>query len=110
MGMRHHGYIYQACNFIYTGCTKERLDRYPGEGKHARHYDKSEDNGLRQVRTVKHRYVYFATHTSSLRKQMEKDLKWSKEPYPKGDNENYILGDYQKTIVVDANTKERVGV
>ena len=28
MAMNHHGYIYQACNFIYTGATKERTDIY----------------------------------------------------------------------------------
>lgn len=34
-GMNHNGYIYQACNFIYTGCTKERTDKYTA-GHHAR--------------------------------------------------------------------------
>lgn len=29
-GMHHNGYIYQACNFIYTGCTKSRTDKYSG--------------------------------------------------------------------------------
>ena len=108
-GMSHHGYIYQACNFIYTGCTKERFDRHTGE-KHARHYDQFEDVGLRQVRTAKHRYVYFCTHKSSLKKAWERDLKWIPEPYPKGDNENYTLGEYQKPIVVDSKTRERVNV
>lgn len=29
--MNHHGYIYQACNFLYTGCSKPRTDKYvPG--------------------------------------------------------------------------------
>ena len=27
-GANHHGYIYQACNFIYTGATKERTDKW----------------------------------------------------------------------------------
>jgi len=26
--MNHNGYIYQACNFIYTGATKERTDPF----------------------------------------------------------------------------------
>ena len=30
--MNHHGYIYQACNFLYTGCTKPRTDKYVGGG------------------------------------------------------------------------------
>ena len=108
-GMSHHGYIYQACNFIYTGCTSERFDRYTGD-KHARHYDKFKDVGLRQVRTAKHRYVYFCTNKSSLRKQWEEDLLWKKEKYPKGDNENYTLGDYQKPTVIDIHTGAKVVV
>lgn len=28
--MHHNGYIYQACNFLYTGQTKERTDIYAG--------------------------------------------------------------------------------
>lgn len=57
-GMNHHGYIYQATNFIYTGSTKERTDMYTEGNKHSRHYN--EDNKhLRKVRTSKHRYVYF---------------------------------------------------
>ncbi|WBF81098.1 hypothetical protein FMLHJGGC_00045 [Staphylococcus phage BSwM-KMM1] len=56
--MNHHGYIYQATNFIYTGSTKERTDMYTEGNKHSRHYN--EDNKhLRKVRTSKHRYVYF---------------------------------------------------
>lgn len=30
-------------------------------------------------------------------------MKWGIEPYPKGDNDNYTLGEYQKPIVVDKN-------
>lgn len=30
--MHHHGYIYQACNFLYTGCTAERTDKFVGGG------------------------------------------------------------------------------
>jgi hypothetical protein len=36
--MNHIGYIYQATNFIYTGKTKERTDKYTPNGKHSRHY------------------------------------------------------------------------
>lgn len=57
-GMNHHGYIYQATNFIYTGATKSRTDKYTPSGKHSRHYDDKHIH-LRKVRTSKHRYVYF---------------------------------------------------
>nr|DAD82713.1 MAG TPA: protein of unknown function (DUF4338) [Siphoviridae sp. ctrpg19] len=59
-GMNHHGYIYQACNFIYTGTTRKCTDKYTGK-KHNRHYKDYDSFGLRQVRTIKHRYVYFCT-------------------------------------------------
>lgn len=28
LGMKHQGAIYQACNFLFTGTTKERTDKY----------------------------------------------------------------------------------
>ena len=62
--MSHNGYIYQACNFIYTGITKERKEFYV-EGGHSRHGNK--DSNLRQIRTAKHRYVFFATKTRFIK-------------------------------------------
>ena len=56
--MNHHGYIYQACNFVYTGATKRRTDMYTPNGKHSRHYKAEEQTGLRKVRSSKHRYIY----------------------------------------------------
>lgn len=53
-GWGHVGYVYQATNFIYTGKTKSRTDKY-SEG-HARHYKDGETR--RQYRTAKHRYVF----------------------------------------------------
>ena len=96
--MNHHGYIYQACNFIYTGATKERTDVYTGEGKHSRHYSEEDMNcGIRVVRSVKHRYVYFCTYLKQERKAWEDALQYGREPYPKGDNNpDYTLGDYIK--------------
>ena len=67
--MNHHGYIYQACNFLYTGCTKERTDKYVPNGKHARHYKESDQGKYRKVRSAKHRYVYFCTHDKKLKKK-----------------------------------------
>ena len=99
-GMNHHGYIYQACNFVYTGCTKEHRDSYTGN-KHARHYANYDSMGLKQIRTRKHRYVYFCTKDKKLKKRWQSDLRWEIESYPKGDNSNYVLGEYQKSIVID---------
>lgn len=92
--MNHHGYIYQACNFLYTGMTKARTDKYTEGNKHSRHYKNSEQSGVRKVRSPKHRYVFFATTTAHKKKEYLEHLKYSILPYPKGDNSNYVLGEY----------------
>lgn len=99
-GMHHHGYIYQACNFIYTGCTKERTDKYTA-GHHARHYTDDMQGKYRQVRTAKHRYVFFCTNSRRLKNQWKESLKYTPCEYPKGDNQNYTLGEYMKPILVE---------
>lgn len=54
-GWHHVGYVYQATNWYYTGCTKPRTDKYSESG-HSRHYAVNETR--RQNRTAKHRYIY----------------------------------------------------
>ncbi len=100
--MNHHGYIYQACNFIYTGCTKERTDKYTGR-KHSRHYKKNEQGVYRQVRTPKYRYVYFCTNSKKIKNQWMESLRYKIEKYPKGDNKNYILGEYIQPTIIKIN-------
>lgn len=105
--MNHHGYIYQACNFIYTGCTKERTDKYTPNGKHSRHYKNEEQNGLRKVRSAKHRYIYFCDlGYKKLSKQWKKSLRYKTQPYPKGDNSNYTLGNFLKQRIINTATQE----
>jgi hypothetical protein len=99
-GMHHNGYIYQACNFIFTGKTKERTDKYTEDGKHSRHYKNDQQKGLRVVRTSKNRYVFFATKNKALKKEWESDMNYPVLPYPKEVNQNYILGDIQKRVVI----------
>ena len=106
MSMNHHGYIYQACNFLYTGCTKQRTDKYTEDGKHCRHYDNDNQNGLRKVRSAKHRYVYLCTNSKKLKKDWLSALNYTIMPYPKGDNNaDYVLGDYLKDVVVEDRRK-----
>lgn len=104
-GMNHHGYIYQACNFLYTGCTKERTDIWTPKGMHPRHYQDFKDDEnqtkYRKVRTAKHRYVYFCTHDRKKLKEWQNDLTFPILPYPKGNNSNYILGEYMKDIIIE---------
>ena len=99
-GMSHHGYIYQATNFLYTGCTKQRTDRYI-EGKHSRHADFDNPKGIRQVRTAKHRYFYFCTSDKKLKRQWINALNYPILPYPKGNNENYELGRVYSQVLID---------
>lgn len=106
--MNHHGYIYQACNFIYTGVTKCRTDKYVSNGKHSRHYDNSNQGKYRKIRSPKHRYVYFCTSNKKLKREWMRSLRYSIQQYPKGDNnEDYVLGDFirENIIVIDSNAK-----
>jgi hypothetical protein len=98
--MNHNGYIYQACNFLYTGKTKERTDKYTENNKHPRHYDNSKQGEFRKIRSAKHRYVYFCTKNKRLKAKWQNDLNYEVMQYPKGDNQNYVLGDYQKCKLV----------
>jgi hypothetical protein len=104
--MDHNGYIYQACNFIYTGKTLARTDKYTEGNKHSRHYDKDSSNTLRKLRSSKHRYIYFATFDKKLKKTWSQALNYSIEPYPKGINSTYELGTYLQPTVVDNGGKE----
>lgn len=97
--MNHNGYIYQACNFIYTGRTKPRTDRYAGHGKHSRHTE-TYDTDYRIVRSAKNRYVYFCTFNKRLKKEWKEHLNYPSMAYPKEENKNYTLGEYQKPILV----------
>jgi hypothetical protein len=99
--MNHHGYIYQACNFLYTGMTKSRTDKYTEGNKHSRHYDNEKQNGLRKVRSSKHRYVYFCTNSKRIKNEWINALRYPVLPYPKGQNKNYTLGSYLEPKIVN---------
>lgn len=97
-GANHNGYIYQATNFLYTGKTKERL-QFHVPGGHSRHG--SAESNLREVRTAKHRYVYFATKNKKLKKAWVEALNYPVESYPKEESKLYILGTVLKPTVVE---------
>jgi hypothetical protein len=99
--MYHNGYIYQACNFIYTGITKKRTDKYTKGNKHSRHYSNDEQGNLRKVRTAKHRYIFFCSRNKKLKKEWRENLRYKIKPYPKGENKNYILGEYMKPEIIN---------
>lgn len=101
-GMNHHGYIYQATNFIYTGLTSKRTDKYMPGNKHPRHYDDTYEH-LRKVRTPKHRYIYF---TNKKDRKLRESLRYEIHPYPKGENGTYRFGERIKTKVINKQTGE----
>ena len=85
-GWGHVGYVYQATNWLYTGMTKERTDKFSESG-HSRHYKEGEKR--RQPRSAKHRYIYLCG-TKKQKKEMLKDLNYPVlEEYPKGDSRRY---------------------
>ena len=84
----------------YTGKTKERTDKYTENGKHARHYDNDKQGEYRVVRSAKHRYIYFCTSNKALKKEWKENLRYPILPYPKEQNQNYILGTYQKPVLI----------
>lgn len=103
--MNHHGYIYQATNWLFTGATKQRFDSYAGKGKHSRHAQVNDENKhLRTVRSSKYRYIFIPN--KRFRKEALKILKFPILPYPKGDNSSYQVGEGLKTKVYNKNTQE----
>jgi len=99
--MGHHGYVYQASNFLYTGETKRRTDKWTPGGKHSRHYSNDEQGKFRKVRSAKHRYVYFCTKNRYMKKKWKELLSYEIQDYPKGENEMYQLGEYKKDEIVE---------
>ena len=88
----HHGYIYQAPNFIYTGLSAKRRDTI-GVG-HGRTIKWDKENAIDRPR--KHRYVYFIGNKKQ-KKERKNNLLYPIVDYPKGDNDNYKIGDLAPT-------------
>lgn len=85
-GWKHIGYVYQATNWLYTGLTKPRTDKFSESG-HSRHYKANETR--RQIRTSKHRYIYLVGNKRQ-KKNMLKNLNYKViSEYPKGNSIHY---------------------
>ena len=105
-GKNHHGYIYQATNWIYTG-KGGGVDFYKdktGKEIHSRimsdyrlkwpeksRQQIAKELGWEQIEgTYKHRYYYFLGNKKEKKLMMTFLLeKYKIEPYPKGDNVRY---------------------
>jgi hypothetical protein len=85
----HVGYIYQACNFLYTGLSAKRSDPKTENNKHSRHNsNRICDGAEKEDRPQKHRYVYFCGRSSFV-KLFKENLKYPVLPYPKGETKRY---------------------
>jgi hypothetical protein len=89
----HHGYIYQATNWLYTGVGGEGQKIYimkDGTERHQRHGDKINPDMVERVEitTGKARYYYFVGNRRD-RKKMRTMLRFKVLPYPKGNNTRY---------------------
>jgi hypothetical protein len=109
----HHGYIYQATNFIYTGLSAKFNDYYI-KGKEHLHNgtimdmsrgqenrvqwlrDKFGDDLITIERPRKHRYFMFLGNKKDRAKMLQM-LPYKIEAYPKGDNIRYDAS-YNPTI------------
>lgn len=100
-GWTHVGYVYQACNFLYTGMSAKRVDTYQPTGKHSRGYDKNNHSELHQTRNPKHRYVYLVGDKRT-KKRMKKALKYKVlDKYPKGDERRYDTDNPQIAVPIE---------
>lgn len=101
----HVGYIYQATNFLYTGLSANVKDWAIKGLEHLHNATIGDETRGMQNRTAfmrekygdafylkersrKHRYVYFCGNNKQ-KKQMKNALKYTIEPYPKGDTRRY---------------------
>lgn len=106
-GMGHIGYIYQATNFMYTGKTKTRTDKWVGVGKHSRHYENGFSSIYREVRSSKYRYIFIAGD-KRFKRSVILHLNYKPIPYPKGDDRHYKVGDTKPTILIDKDGNKKV--
>lgn len=102
----HVGYVYQACNFMYTGLSAKRTDWKVKGMEHlhsqtivdmSKNLDRSGVQFMREKfgddfylleRSRKHRYIY----VTGKNKALVNAIKYTQEPYPKGESKKYDAG------------------
>lgn len=111
--MGHVGYIYQACNFIYTGLSAKRtdwkvrgLEHLHGQtiaDKSPRGTDRAAymrqqygDDFYLEPRARKHRYIYICGNRRD-RKLIRAALLYEQQPYPKGEARRYEITETPQT-------------
>lgn len=87
----HHGYIYQATNWIYTGTSTPKIEYQLESGctfDIRRGIDRKGNIIAKRKLLPTHRYIMLLGDKRQV-KQMKSDLKLHIFPYPKGDNRRY---------------------
>jgi hypothetical protein len=96
----HCGYVYQACNFAYTGLSSKFLDPVVEGLEHQHHATYAHGMTNEQLRAKfgdklsfversrKHRYVAFCG-SRTFKNSAVRALRYEIQPYPKGDNQRY---------------------
>ena len=100
-GVGHHGYIYQATNWIYTGMTRKEniyLNKQTGKILHPRTvvslFGSRSKNSLPDYIQIlkeektKHRYFQFLGNKKEIKFMLE-NFKYCRLQYPKGNNIRY---------------------
>jgi len=107
-GQGHVGYVYQSCNFVYTGLSAKFKDPMVKGFEHKHHTTIGDEGrghpsrieflrnkyGAENVyyieRARKHRYIYFCGSKRD-RKNMRRLLNYPIEDYPKGESKRYEI-------------------
>ena len=90
----HNGYIYQATNWLYSGLSAKRTERYDikNPNKHSKSVTENKNLNYKDLavreRPQKHRYIYF-TGSKKQNKKWLKELNYKIHKYPKGENKTY---------------------
>ena len=99
----HHGYVYQATNWLYTGESNAKY-RYTFEDGSTFDIHRGIDKKGKVVskEKIKPTLRYIFIHAGKRQRQkLIKDMKWELVPYPKGVNVNYECKD------IDAVERQR---
>tara|TARA_R110000796_G_scaffold74833_1_gene168290 strand:+ start:38 stop:688 length:651 start_codon:yes stop_codon:yes gene_type:complete len=90
----HNGYIYQATNWIYTGLSAKRTERYDidNPNRHSKSVTENKNINYQDLavreRPQKHRYIFFIA-SKKQKKRWNRELNYPVCDYPKGQNKNY---------------------
>lgn len=96
----HHGYVYQATNWLYTGTSTKKFEYMFEDGTtfdiRRGIHKKGKVVGKKEMLPT-FRYIYLHGNKKEKR-DMKKDMKWDIKAYPKGNNKNYECVDIKAKL------------